>query len=300
MLSKRKLTADDASTSVLALLCTVSLALSACGLSQNEKEAVAEFSRAATVMGEAASTQVVQSRDTFIELNTQYMALQPAENLRSVDGVMPPERVEIRVKAAKTVQTYGMLLLSLVQESQTQEIQSAGGAFTGSIRALDANSQVLSDQQLDAIGKLIVGIGGLWVEEQKADALKKIVPEAHPQIAKIGGLFAEEFSTDVGAIPSALDARARRVLLSAGSVLDEEDAAVSERSVAAQAKAYALAVQQRANRTLPSVSVAAEKMVKGHDQLVKSLESGEISLSDIKAFAKSVEDLVAAASVFAS
>ena len=300
MMSKRKLIAGEKSASILTLFCTASLALSACGLSQNEKEAVAEFSRAATVMGEAASTQVVQSRETYIELTTQYMALKPAENPDSVDGALSPENVEIRVKAARTVQAYGMLLLSLVQESQTQEIKAAGGAFTSSIRALDTDAQVLSEQQLDAIGKLIVGIGGLWVEEQKADALKKIVPEAHPQVAKIGELFDIEFSAKGGVIPSALDARARKVLVFAGKVLDEKNVAVSERRVAAQAKAFALAVQQRADHSLPSVSAAAEEMVKGHDALKKSLESGDVSLTDIKAFAKSVEDLIAAAAVFAS
>src|SRR5262249_23788300 len=148
----------------------------------------------------AVSMDMVDMRNVVIDLNSNLLALDPSRlaNREQLDGDYSLPAVNARVRAANVLQTYGELLVALVADTQAQELQSAAASFTGSGRGLEPNRARLSYADLDAVGKLVAGVGGLVVEHKKAEALKGIVPKAHRQVEALGTLFADEFNPSGG------------------------------------------------------------------------------------------------------
>src|SRR5882672_10983448 len=138
----------------------------ACGLTTAQKDAVSQFGRASKGFGAAVSTELVDMRNIVIDLNSNVLILEPKKlaNRDVLDGAFSLPNVNGRVRAANVLQTYGELLVALVEDTQAKELQAAAGSFTGSVRGLDPDKARLSDDDLDAVGKLVVAVGGLIVE----------------------------------------------------------------------------------------------------------------------------------------
>ncbi|MCP4330811.1 MAG: hypothetical protein GY791_20675 [Alphaproteobacteria bacterium] len=272
------------------------LALGACGLSVEQRDAVRQFSLASNSFGTVTAGVVEALPARVAQVNMYDLALTPDKDKIDFDGPFNERDVAARVKAAKTIQEYGALLLALVDANEAATLQKAGGKFTASVRSLDEN-QVLSDDQLDSIGKIIVGIGGLWIDRQAAEALKQIVPATDPQIAKLGDLFAGEFNKD-GPVPEYMDARAFQLEKNAGKAL-EGKVQPGDRFVGSEALRLAGTTIRETNTVYPPIADAAMDMVAAHGKMVTALQTGDVSFASIRAFAKRVEDLAAAAAVFA-
>jgi hypothetical protein len=267
---------------------------SACGLTTAQKEAVSQFGRASTGFGAAVSTELVDMRNTVIDLNSNVLALAPKRlTSRDLDGAFTLRNVDARVRAANVLQTYGELLVALVEDTQAKELQTAAGNFTTSVRGLDPDKVRLSDADLDAAGKAVAAVGGLIVEHKKAQALKIIVPKAHPQVEQLGRLFAGEFEPEKGEMAVNFGAEVLKATGATDSVLDAERATVSDRAVAAVAYRKASDAALKAKAVFPDLHKGAVTMVAAHARLVEALANDRIQIDDIKSFAKTVQSLVA-------
>lgn len=284
----------------LSLCAALFLGLSACGLSSVQRDAVIQFSTASAAFGETISTQMVETRSMVIDLNTHVLLLDPSmlTKREKIEGAFSLDRVGPRIQAAKAVQTYGELLLALVEDTQEKELQTAATNFTQSIRGLDSQKRKIGDDQLQGIGEVVVAIGGLWVEYKKREALEQIVPEAHEQIKEIGKLFATEFAAN-GAIARNLDATSQLAVRAADGILDQKGSSPGDRSAAAMAHRKGIETSLKANAIFPPMATAALEMVKAHSQLVNSLLKKELTVADIKVFTTTVEDLLAASKLLA-
>jgi hypothetical protein len=289
--------------SISGVLPVVLLLLSGCaGLTTAQKEAVGGFGRASTSFGNAVSTEMIEVRNIVIDLNTQALSLAPAmiKDRDQLDAAFTLPRVGARIRAANVIQTYGDLLVALVEDTQTREVQAAAGKFTNSVRGLDPDRTRLSDADLEAVGKVVAAIGGLVVEHKKAEALKTIVPKAHPQIETLGQLFASEFDPKSGAVAMNFDATAQRALRASETVLDKGGSTVGDRVLAATAHRRGIEASRKANAVFPELQEGALAMVKAHASLVDALAKDRVQIADIKNFAKTVENLAASVRILSN
>lgn len=281
------------------LLLSVWLAVSACGLTTSQKDAIGQFSRASTTFGATTSAELIEMRSTVIELNTYVLALDPTKlrDRDKLDAAFSTDRVSARVRAANVIRTYGELLTAIVSDTQEKELQAASGNFTQSVRGLDADRAKISDKELDGVGQVVAAIGGLWVEHKKANALKEIVPRAHPQVAELGRLFQSEFDPATGALARNFEATGQLAIRASDGVLDESRSTMTDRTLAATAQRRGLETSRKANALFPSLSVGATQMVEAHFRLVEGLSKDRFSIDDIKNFTKTVQQLVSTAKV---
>jgi hypothetical protein len=274
--------------------------LSACGLTGAQKDAITQFSRASTTLGETVSSEMVDARRTVVELNMRVLALDPSRlrNRDQLEGSFSSQNVGARVQAAKVVETYGDLLRAIVEDTQENDLKAASTKFTQSIRGLDANTQRLSDAQLDGIGQVVAAIGGLWVEHKKAQALKAIIPSADAQIQEIGRLFLGEFEPGTGAVARNFEATGQLAIRASDTILDKTTSGLDERTQAAAAHRAGIEASRKANAVFPLLKETAVQMGRAHAQLVKTLAEDRISVGDIQGFVKEVQKLVAAVRIF--
>ena len=268
--------------------------LAGCGLSGAQRDAISKFSKASAALAETSSAQLVEIRTDYIEMRIERQKLGQSEVSGDFDGPLTPKDIRGPIKAATVLKNYGDLLRSLVADTQEQELKSAADKFINSVRGLDKEKRKISDEQLEAVGKLIVRIGGMWIEHQKAKAIKEIVPVAHEQVAKIGELMAEDFDRTAGLIATAYDLEIKRLKADTISLLLREKEISAARSLAVDARKLSFDGERRLTAVLPGLKTASTEMVKAHKRLVDLLISDELSIDDIKAFGKSVEDLLGA------
>lgn len=283
-------------------LVTLVVLQSACGLTTAQKEAVSQFGRASKGFGAAVSTEMIEIRNIVIDLNSNVLALDPARltNRDQLDAAFSLPHVNARVRAANVLQTYGELLVALVENTQTKELQAAAGSFTSSVSGLDPYRARLSDADLDAVGKLVAAVGGLIVERKKAEALKGIVPRAHRQVEELGRLFASEFDPKQGALARNFDATGQRLVRATDRILDAQGSTAADRALAANAHRKGIEASQKANIIFPDLHQGAVTMVAAHAGLVEALARDRVQIDDIKSFAKTVESLVASVRILSN
>ena len=267
-------------------------ALSACGLSAEQRDAIAKFSEASAVLAETASDQLVEVRNDYIQMRTKRQKLTQVTYDDGFDGPLTPANIGAPIRATTVLRNYGDLLLVLATDSQEQALRTAADKFTNSIRGLAADKRAISDEQLDAVGNAIVTIGGYWIEDEKADAIKEIVPAAHPQVARIGELLAEDFDPKADVIATAYVLEISDVMADTKIPLLEETRQSAVRTLAVDARELAFQGERKVSGVFPGVVKAARNMVGAHNRLVDLLISDELSVDGIAAYSKSVEELL--------
>ncbi len=168
------------------------LVLAGCGLTGAQREAAAGFARATAEVGEFTAKEFSGLRGLTIEMNTYDVAINGTADPNNLDESLDLDRVAARVAAATALSSYGQLLLSLVEETQEAELKAASDNFVASFK--NVSDKRLNDAQLDALGTLVQGVGGLLIERKKAIAVKRIVKDAKPDVDTICDLLIRDFN----------------------------------------------------------------------------------------------------------
>ena len=197
---------------------------SGCALTATQKEAVALFSAATVELAEITEHELLELRNATIRMRSCSVVLlrdpvsdrleegasegseDAPSDLPTADSAPPLDddlaqgftldRLEPRLQALTALRTYGELLLSLVEDTQQEELEEAADAFRQSIRDLPTEYRALSDAQLGAISEITITLGGLVVEAKKANAVRRIVRKTAGQVECLCGLLAEELATN--------------------------------------------------------------------------------------------------------
>lgn len=289
-----------------ALALTLATLSAGCALTASQREAADGFARASAGIGAFGSAELQRMRKTTIEMNTNVLKLGGRPDPQGVDGVFDPEDVRIRVTAAEALSSYGSLLLSLVNESREEELAKASDAFVSAFNSLAASEPIedrldnLDAAQTEALGQLVRQIGGLFVEWQKARAVKRIVTETQPAVAEVIDLLIADFSTapERAGMAWAFKASVSRLGNSAGRVIDDANASERKRNLAITAST---AVAEE-NARLDSVVVRAEAVLgqlrAASNELADAMAE-EVSIEQIRQLGGDLKTLADAARVVA-
>ncbi len=271
-----------------------------CGLTAAQRNAIKRFSRATAAVGEVTSAELLQMREATVLMNVRRLEITGIEKDEpdhiDLDENFDIEDVEARVKAAKTLQNYGELLLSLVQDTQGKDLKKAADKFVESVRGLPSADRRLTPEKLDAIGEGVQAIGGIIVEGLKAQEIKRIVEGANEQVAHLCDLLAADFDRDQdGKLASQFVLTTERLLVRADRKFRESKGREERATTLA---AFHLAQTKRERYTLlDRASQAVAQMKKANSELAESMKSDKPMLKDLKELSKKVKSLLDALKV---
>lgn len=265
------------------------------GLTGNQVVRIQSFGGATANVGKIGEDEFVNIRNGIIEMNRARLALD--KNLRAsevdTDKAVSLESTTARVAAAKALKLYGELLVKLATDDRSTGLQSAANDLVNNTST--ALGKDLSDDQKNALNKLIAGIGNYWVERKKAEAAQAIIPAYQKPVNELADLLINDFARGEGAdgYISAYRGAARRLTNAASRVLKpDNNASVLERERAVQALVMAEQAITRADALSSSATSAFQALKKANDELVKAIQNKKYSTDDIKNYAKQIQDLV--------
>jgi hypothetical protein len=267
--------------------------ISGCGLTNLQIVKTQSFGAATANIGALGEEEFVKIRNGIIEMNKELVSI---DNTKQSDSLVfdKPTYVEptsARVAACKALKLYGELLVKLVTEDRSENLQKAANALIDNTAV--ALKKDLSDNQKGAINKIIVGLGTFWVNKKKADAAKEIIPAYKQPVDDLADLLREDFSLDGSGYLEAYDATAKRLknasmaLVNAGDkyTVLERDRAVHAFVMADQAITRSTELDKKAKETIDSLK-------KANAELVKVIGKQKYETDDIKDYAKKIQELV--------
>lgn len=289
--------------------------ISACGLNGSQRTAIVEFAKSSEAFGATAKAQLTDLRKDELETSTRLLALTPGMALLppiqevpgrqgrrqpELDGSFTTQRMRQIIGAVTVVQNYGEMLQKLMLDTQEAELKAASGKLVASLSSLrtELGNTQITDAHLNAIGKAVEQVGRLIVEHQKYEAIKEIVPAVHPAIEDIGKSLTALFQVNGGLYAGALGSN-DRTRGAAQKILKSSTYSITDRRYAAEVNRLAYERDQAIKLAFPKVAEAAAKMVKAHEKVKESLEKDPVSFEDIKAYRKTIEELVSIIEVFA-
>jgi hypothetical protein len=210
-------------------------------------------------------------------------------------GKFTPERMAIREQAAIVLSNYGDALLALVNYDGSQDLQSAAGALSTSIKGLPPSLKVISDADADILASLVQQLGGILIEKKKADAVRTIVPKYQPQVVKLCGLLAADFDPTKGELTTEYIELARTIREDEVQTLDRNGSRIDVRARALPTFDVSSREYFWARNTLPEVAKAGDKCISASAALEEAVTDREYSLADIQSFAAQVQKLYSTA-----
>ncbi len=277
-----------------------------CGLTAKQKMALADFSRSAATVGDAASTEMQVFRDKGIQANTQILLLkgepkvEGLPTLDSLDRGYELSRVQPVIRAAQTLAAYGKTMAALTNDSQTDELKKASTDLIQSIGQLPEAKGHLGPEQLDAFGTVVQDLGSLWVEHKRKQALVMLVDRFGPAVEKLCDRLTQDFSSG----PTQARGWVYLQLQLTNDLLEgsaysyfRSSATYGERQVALNA--YLLTADLRAHRdeVCSRISAAAAAMKKANATLMLSIHDDRPSSEDLKALGERAKSLQSAMNI---
>lgn len=281
-------------------------ALSGCALTSTQREATSRFAQASSEIGDFATTEFNHFRSATIDMNVSDIAIRgkkdllkckfdsvtkkPTNNCVSdLDEALKPSPVIERVKSAQALSSYGKLLLALVTETQEAELKKASSNFVDSFKS--ASNLKMTDDQLEGLGQVVQAIGSFWVEADKANAVKQIVPKAGPQVNKLCDLLINDFNATALQAGSGFDATISNLVGDATIALKENDASYNERLIAISGLKQAWEEREHLNNISKQATATLTKLKAANTQLIMAIEHDSPSIGDIQAIGKEVSNL---------
>jgi hypothetical protein len=167
-----------------------------CGMTTQQKAAVAKFSTATSELAEVSADHLVAIRNDTIVIRTGMSELGSKkvdvnDPVKDLDAGLDVDDLEARLAALVALKSYADVLQALATTDNSAEIQAAGGELLtnlGKVKGIE-----LKPGQAGAIQSAIGAVGGLYIEYRKEQATKTVVRETSEPITKILGLLRADF-----------------------------------------------------------------------------------------------------------
>jgi hypothetical protein len=274
------------------LLVVGGAALAACGLTAAQRDAAGRFSHAAVDVGDFAGTTFPAMRQSAIEMNTTDVIIGGHAPADQLDQHFSLDTVTARVAAAQALSDYGTLLRALVEETQEEELKKASDNFVASARNVPGKK--LSDQQYEALGTLVQGIGSVVVEAKKASAVKEIAVQAQPDIDHLCDLLLEDFDPTGTHLAQGLDVTQKRLDGDTNLALAGARSTFSDRALAVHGIQQVAASQGTLKMLDTQAKPTVQQLKLANTALVKALSDQQYQLDDLKNLSQQVQGLSAA------
>ncbi len=282
---------------ILELTCILVLVvITGCGLTSKQVVKTQSFGNATSNIGRFGEREFLNIRNGIITMNKELVAI---DNTKMADSLKldRPASVEAtakRVAASKALRLYGELLVELVAEDRTGNLQKTANSLIENTSI--ALKKDITDEKKESLKKIVVGLGSFFVEKKKADAVKEIIPAYQQPIDELAELLLKDFSAEDGSLGflKAYEITAKRLKNASMRLVNAGDKyTVLERYKAVQA----LVIAEKAIYRATEISKKTEKTItnfkKANAELVKIIKNKKYSTDDIKIYTKQIQELIA-------
>jgi hypothetical protein len=269
--------------------------ISGCGFTKNEIMKTQAFGSATEKVGEFTENEFVNIREGIIQMNEELMAIDNTKTSKyfNLDFPVTADETAVRVAASKALKLYGQLLLSLVTEDRSEDYQKIAGALVDN--TCIALKKDLPEEQKNAIENIIVGLGSFYVNKEKADAGREIIPLYEKPVNELADLLIEDFSLSDSSLGylQAYYTTAKRLKNASISLVNAGDRYnVLERDRAVQAYVISEKALLRAIELNKKGREALEGLKKANTELVKVIKKQKYTTDDIIAYARQIQNVV--------
>ncbi len=276
--------------------------LTGCALTATQKSAVSSFSNSASAVGDVTSSELKAMRDGAVKMTTERLLLDGKNKYNklgdqaSLDRGFDLKTVETVSGATQALAAYGKSLAALVDDTQSAELKAASNEFVASLGRVPTAKEHINDQQLEAIGTVIQGVGGYWIEWKRKQAVEKVVEHSQKAVEHLCDLLIRDFNPgdgkDVkpGWVVFQLGA-IEEPLMTAATIALKEGRTYNDRKVALEAFRLAHDSRMRRTEVLKRIADAATAMKKANNALAQAVANSTWSFQDIQDFAQKAQSL---------
>jgi len=291
----------------------LAIAMGGCGLTKSQIDGINTFGKAAESLGSASKDQFFVGRNTVIEMRRQQLAMEkkilPAKKPDgsaadrefyfkelNLDSGLDIINIQKRAKAVDLLIQYGNLLVKLSEETQEKELTSAAQSFTDSLKNFPGNTMGAAD--IDGIGQLVIVSGKMWVESEKKDVLKKIIPSVTPLLQQLCDLLEKDFDLSKRGMVADIYNVQDRLATEAIDGLKREGGSLGDRLLLIEGFALADLVKSDTETTSQKLLKTVAALRDANRILAGLIENDKISLESIKSFAANSNELIKAVKPF--
>jgi len=290
-----------------------------CAITSNPKKAVGTLGKASESIGIIISNELPMLRKDTIEMNMVSLELKGAVQPDNLDSNFDNEIIAIRIDAANALSNYGKLLLSLVQDDQTERIKNNSDELFSNISRLNTSASEIDFNQLGdkysqltgrpffvsefdtsvflAVNESIQGLGGIfqkimlfYYHYKKFKCLKKIVGAYHDEINKICYLLMNDFSTHSKGMIHDYKNTINILENSVSGIRFMNDCC--QRKVAVKGYYLLQKNETRMNTVAKNVELTLQALINANDTLARYLEDKKLSdLSDLDSLTLTIKEL---------
>jgi len=273
-----------------------------CALTAKQKAAVSQFSDSAATLGDVTSSELKAMRHGAVKMTIERLLLggkSKDPNLgdqTSLDRGFELNRVETVSAATLALAAYGKTLASLVDDTQSADLNVASHEFVASLGNVPEAKKQLTDEQLEAIGTAIQEVGTLWVDWKRKQAVTTIVKASRQAVAHLCDLLIRDFDPKRGWVALQLQVIEDPLIAEATNAL-YDGRTYNDRKIALDAFRLAHGNKMRRTEVLTRVVDAAVAMKQANGALVRAVDQLGWSVQDIRSFAERVRSLTNAAHI---
>lgn len=291
----------------------ITVLFAGCGLTKTQKTGITTFGKAVATLGTASKEGFQGGRNNVIEMKSLRLAIErkrlsaakpdgkPADRTfydeeLNLDSGLDPDNIEKRVNAVELLIQYGNLLVAFSDETQEKELTTASENFKVSVKKFPGNP--LSADEIDGLGQVVVVAGKMWIENEKKEALEKIIPTVSPLIKKLCVDLETDFDLKIQGAAADIYNVQDRLANEAIDCLKRPGDSISDRLLLING--FALANRNKAALEMTSKNLlkAVASLRQADDKLVSLIAENRINLDEIKAFADDAGELAKAVKPF--
>ena len=290
-----------AAFSILLIVC-----LTGCGLTKAQKSSIASFGQATAILGVVSKEQFQGGRENIIQMNRRRLAIEkkvltPQKDdgtspsrasyakWLNLDSGLDPVNIERRVNAVELLTQYGNLLVAFSTETQEKELTAASSKLTDSVKSFPNNP--LSEEEIKGLGEIVVVAGKIWIEREKKDALKKIIPTMTPLIVKVCDALENDFDLNKEGVAADIFNTQDRLANESIDGLKRAGGSIADRLILIDGFSFADQNKVSIETVSTNIRKAVESLRKANNELASLIENENVSIEDIKAFADDVKIL---------
>lgn len=245
--------------------------------------------------------EFINIRNDTIDMNKKLLAIDStkAEGL-IFDEPLSTDDTETKVIAAKALNAYGDLLVTIVTEDRMKNLQDN---FTLLVTKMSVVwKKKFISTKIDAVTRLIAGLAFVHIknkltEKKKADAAKKIILIFHEPANELATRLGKDFSLDDDALGFlyAYYMVAKKLRDASMSLVHEMNAGnnhtVIEKGLVFKTFLMADNAIFNATKINKKVNKVIARFQRANVDIVKTINDEKYSISDIKRYAKHVQEL---------
>ena len=288
-------------------LLIIAFSIQGCGLTVAQRKDIEVFGQAASKLGAASKEQLVAGRENVIDMKRYRLAIKkfvlpPYEadsgmsardfffsKSLNLDSGLDVNDIEVRVAAVDLLQQYGKLLVAFTTDSHEKEIKESADKFAKSVGEFPNNP--MTSDEINGLGKIVTTVGGMLVEQQKKEALEKVVPKVAPLIDKICDSLEKDFDPNKNGIFGNIDTVQDQLSSVAIEGLKMSGDSMSDRLLLIDGFAMAEKNKGIITTTSKQILKSIASLRKANSQLIEIIQNNKVGLNDIKEFGEDVADL---------